>query len=335
MNKKRVLYITLVFIIAIIVTGMTGCASNENGNNNNNDNNNNNADSGDASPMFISIASGSPGGAYFPLGAGMAKVITDNIEGVFAQSESTGASVENTRLVGSGASEMGMVMANVAYDAYAGEGDFEGDQQDVVALFSMYPAAQHLIVGADSDIFTVEDLVGKTVSVDAPGSGAEVTSYIILEAAGILDEVNTVNFSQPEAADALKDGQVDAVFYNFAHPAAIIDEIMTTKELRFIPIEDALLDTIIADYAYFTKGTIPAGVYGLEEAVSALTVGNLMLVNSAMDEDFAYELVAAMFKAESLAELVHIHPVADLMNLQDSAVSPIPLHPGAERFFQQ
>ena len=329
MRKKWGLFITLIFIVAIMVTAMTGCGSDNIGNDNNANNN------GDTSPTFISIASGSPGGAYFPLGAGMAKVITDNVEGVFAQSESTGASVENSRLVGSGASEMGMAMANVGYDAYAGEGDFEGDQQDVVALFSMYPAAQHLIVGADSDIYTVEDLVGETVSVDAPGSGAEVTSYIILDAAGIRDDVNTVNFSQPEAADAIKDGQVDAVFYNFAHPGAVVEEIMTTKDLRFIPLEDALLDAIIADYPYFTKGVIPAGVYGLDEDVSALTVGNLMLVNSAMDEDFAYELVQAMFKDESLAELIGIHPVAGLMNVQDSAVTPIPLHPGAERFFQE
>ncbi|MCW3489682.1 TAXI family TRAP transporter solute-binding subunit [Dethiobacter alkaliphilus] len=329
MKKKWTMFITLIFVVAVMVTALTGCGE---GNGNVNGDNN---DTGDASPSFISIASGSPGGAYFPLGAGMAKVITDNVEGVFAQSESTGASVENARLVGSGASEMGMAMANVAYDAYAGQGDFDGDQQDVVALFSMYPAAQHLIVGADSDIYSIEDLVGKTVSVDAAGSGAEVTSYIILEAAGIRDEVNTRNFSQPEAADALKDGQVDAVFYNFAHPGAVVEEIMTTKDIRFIPIEDELLDAIIDDYPYFTKGVIPAGVYGLDEDVSALTVGNLMLVHSDMDEDFAYALVEAMFKEASLDELVGIHQVAALMNLQDSAVSPIPLHPGAERFFQE
>jgi uncharacterized protein len=287
-----------------------------------------------AGPKFITVASGSPGGAYFPLGAGIAKVLTDKIEGVFAQSESTGASVENSRLVGRGESDMGMAMANVAYDAFVGQGAFDGDKQDIVALFSMYPAAQHLFVSADSNIFTIEDLVGKKISVDAAGSGCEVTSYIILEAAGIRDKVTTVNLSQPEAADAIKDGNVDAVFYNFAYPGAVVEEILITKNIRFIPLETALLDKIIADYPYFTKGVIPKGVYKLENDVSALTVGNLMVVHKDMDEELAYNSVKAIFDEGSLKELIGIHPIAKVMSKEVGANSPIPLHPGAERFFQ-
>ncbi len=285
-------------------------------------------------PRLVTVASGSPGGAYFPLGAGIAKVITDKVDGVFAQSETTGASVENTRYVGRGESDMGMAMANVAYDAYVGQGSFENDKQDIVALFSMYPAAQHLFVSADSDIHTVADLVGKRISVDAAGSGCEVTSYIILEAAGIMDQVTTVNLSQPEAADAIKDGNVDAVFYNFAYPGAVVEEILITKNLRFIPLDNELLDTIIADYPYFTKGVIPAGVYKLESDVSALTVGNLMVVHKDLDEELAYNFVKAIFDEGSLAELIGIHPIAKVMNTTVAANSPIPLHPGAERFFQ-
>lgn len=288
-----------------------------------------------SSPEFIVIASGSPGGVYFPLGAGMANIISRDVDGVIAQSESTGASVENVRYVGRKESEMGMAMANVAYSAYAGEGDFADDRQDIVALFAMYPAQQHLIVAASSDIHSVADLVGKTVSVDAPGSGCEVTSYIILEAAGIRDDVRTANYSQPEAAEALKDGNVDAVFYNFASPGSVVDEIMITRELRFIPIEDAILDAIIADYPYFTKGVIPAGHYGLAEDVSALTVGNLMVVHEDMDEDMAYNIVKTLFSENSLHEMSGIHPIGRVMNTSVAAISPIPLHPGAAKFFAE
>jgi TRAP transporter TAXI family solute receptor len=326
MKRKWILFWTLIFAVSLLALAVSGCAPAGNGDE---------EDTGPTGPSYITVAAGSPGGVYFPLGAGIAKVITDKVDGVVAQSESTGASVENSRLVGSGESDMGMAMANVAYDAYAGQGSFEGDQQNVVALFSMYPAAQHLIVSADSDIYSVDDLVGKRISVDAAGSGAEVTSYIILEAAGIRDDVNTVNFSQPEAADALKDGIIDGLFYNFAFPGAIVNEILTTKNIRFIPLTDDLLDTIIADYPYFTKGVIPAGVYELTEDISALTVGNLMLVNADMDDDTAYNYLTAIFNEDSLAELVGIHPIARLMNTVDSAVSPIPLHPGAERFFRE
>ncbi|MBW6464326.1 MAG: TAXI family TRAP transporter solute-binding subunit [Bacillota bacterium] len=284
--------------------------------------------------IFIVIAAGSPGGVYFPLGAGLAYVFERRIPGVTAMSETTGASVENSRLVARGESEMGMVMANVAWDAYVGEGAFEDDGElPVRTLFSMYPAQQHLITLANSGIETIEDLVGMTVSVDAPGSGAEVTSYIILEAAGILDQVNTVNYSQPEAAEALLDGQVDAVFYNFASPAAVVEQIVASRDAHFVPVEADLIDTILAEYPYFSPGFIPAGHYGLTEDVSALTVGNLMLVNEDMDEQLAYDLLTAIFHEDSLAELVGIHPIASNFQVVLASEAPVPFHPGAERFF--
>lgn len=286
-------------------------------------------------PQFIVVSAGSPGGVYFPLGAGIAKVITDKVDNVIAQSETTAASVENCRLVGGGESEMGMAMANVAYDAWAGEGDFEGDDQPIQALFSMYPAQQHLIVLEDSDIHSVDDLAGNTVSVDAPGSGAEVTSHIIMDAAGITDEVDAVNYSQPEAAEALKDGLVDAVFYNFASPAAVVEEIKATHEVRFIPLEESLMDDIIEDYPYFTMGVIPEGHYGLEEDVAALSVGNLMVVHEDMSEDMAYDLLSAIFEEESVEELIGIHWIAENFQPDLASESPIPLHPGAERFFDE
>lgn len=285
-------------------------------------------------PQFIVVSAGSPGGVYFPLGAGIAKVITDKVDNVIAQSETTAASVENCRLVGGGESEMGMAMANVAYDAWAGEGDFEGDTQPIQALFSMYPAQQHLLVLEGSDIYSVEDLVGKSVSVDAPGSGCEVTSYIILETAGIIDEVDTRNYSQPEAAEALKDGLVDGVFYNFASPAAVVEEIKATHEVRFIPLEEDLMDAIIEDYPYFTKGFIPEGHYGLDEDISALTVGNLMVVHEDMSEDMAYDLLAAIFDEASVEELIGIHWIAENFQHDLAKESPIPLHPGAESYFE-
>ena len=285
--------------------------------------------------IFIVVAAGSPGGVYFPLGAGLAYVFERRIEGATAMSETTGASVENCRLVAAGESEMGMAMANVAWDAYVGEGAFEDDGElPIRTLFSMYPAQQHLLTIEGSGIESVADLAGKTVSVDAPGSGAEVTSYIILEAAGIMDEVNTVNYSQPEAAEALIDGMVDAVFYNFASPAAVVDQIQAARDVKFVPMSAELMDAIIEDYPYFSPGAIPEGHYGLEEDVPALTVGNLMLVHEDMDEQLAYDLVQAIFHEDSLNELIGIHPIAQNFQVALAAEAPVPFHPGAERFFE-
>jgi uncharacterized protein len=332
--RTKVLAYLLLFLLVFAAFGAVGCTPDppppENG-----------EDQEDPppppGPTFITLASGSPGGAYFPLGAGMAQMISNKVDNVVAQSTSTGASVENARLVARGEAEMGMAMANIAYNAIKGEVQFaaDGALSQLVALFSMYPAPQHLIVAANSPIQSVQDLEGKRVSIDAAGSGCAVTSEIILKAAGIWDKVDARNYSQPEAADALKDGTVDAVFYNFAVGTAIINEIQFTTKLRFIPLEDELLNAVIAGHPYFTKGFIPAGAYsGLEEDVPALTIGNLMLVHKDMDADLAYEIVKAIFHADSLKGLAAIHPIGAELSKAKGGDTGIPLHPGAARFFQ-
>lgn len=284
----------------------------------------------------ITIAAGKPVEIYFPLAAGLAYVIERRIENITVIAETTGASVENCRLVGSGKSEMGMAIANVAWEAYAGEESFEDDGKlPVRTLFSMYPAQQHLLTHEDSDIESVEDLAGKTVSVDAPGSACEDTSYIILETAGIMDEVDTVNYSHPEASEALIEGTVDAVFYNFASPAVVVEDIITASDVRFVPIGDGLIDTIIEGYPYFSPGVIPEGHYGLEEDVPALSVVHLMLVHEDMNEHLAYALVEAVFDKDSLEELIGIHPIARNFQVTTASEAPVPFHPGAERFFEK
>ncbi len=288
-----------------------------------------------ADVTYITLAAGSPGGAYFPLGAGIAKVITDKVDGIWAQSETTGASVENCRLVAAGESEMGMAMANIAYSAYSGTGAFEEDGAlPIRSLFSMYPAPQHLITLETSDIKSLDDLVGKKVSIDAAGSGCAVTSEVILRAAGIWDEVETYHYSQEEAAEALKDGTIDALFYNIATPAAAVTSIEAVRPIRFISLGDDLISAINAEYPYLTRGVISAGTYTYaKEDVTVINIGNLIVVNEAMDDNMAYNLLEAIFDEGSLAELVGIHPAAGAINLTDSRVVGIPLHPGAERFF--
>ncbi len=282
---------------------------------------------------FIVIGSASPGGVYFPLGMGIAKVITDNVEDVFARSETTGGSVMNCQLLGAGSLDMAMAMANVALDAYEGIGSFAGDAQPLEAMFSMYPSVQHLIVSAGSNIYAVEDLAGKTVSVDAAGSGGEVVSLIILETAGILDQVNTQTHPQLEAANALIDGEVDAVFYNLPYPSQAVETIIGEIDVRFIPISENLFDDIYAAHPYFTFGVIPEGVYQLDSDVPSIMVGNLMLVHQDMDEDLVYDILTAIFLESSIEELLGVHHVANFFQIALASETGIPLHPGAQRFF--
>jgi TRAP transporter TAXI family solute receptor len=198
-----------------------------------------------AKKKFLTLASGSPGGVYYPLGGGMAVVIQKTTD-LRCAAESTGASVENCRLVGAGESDMGMVMGSIAYIAIQGKEPFE-KKFPLVALFQMYPAPEHIVTVSGKGIKSIKDLKGKKVSIDVPGSGCAVMAKAILEEYGfnLEKDLTIAHLSQSESVQALKDGVVDAVFFNFAYPGAAVLDLAATREIVLVPVEPGMADKII------------------------------------------------------------------------------------------
>ncbi|MCG2740348.1 MAG: TAXI family TRAP transporter solute-binding subunit, partial [Syntrophaceae bacterium] len=289
--------------------------------------------------IFLTLASGSPGGAYYPLGGGMSVIIQKTVEGFRCAAESTGASVENSRLVGNGDSDMGMVMGSVGYNASQGKAPFE-KKYDVVALFQMYPAPQHLVTTAQSGIKSIADLKGKKVSIDVPGSGCSTMAKIILEEAGfnLEKDLTIANLSQTESVQALKDGVVDAVFFNFAYPGSAVMDLAATRDIVLVPVDQKLADKIVKKHPYYVKIVIPGKTYSkVDQDVLCLGDSNVMIANKNMKDDVAYKVVKAIYSnvKEGKYALINVHPVAAQLTPQNAVNSPLPLHPGAAKYFKE
>lgn len=289
--------------------------------------------------IFLTLASGSPGGAYYPLGGGMSVIVQKTVEGFRCAAESTGASVENSRLVGNGDSDMGMVMGSVGYNATQGKAPFE-KKYDLVALFQMYPAPQHLVTTAQSKIKTIADLKGKKVSIDVPGSGCSTMAKIILEEAGfnLAKDLTIANLSQTESVQALKDGVIDAVFFNFAYPGSAVMDLAATRDVVMVPVEQKLADQIIKKYPYYVKIVIPGKTYAkVDYDVLCLGDSNVMIANKKMKDDVAYKIVKAIYSnvKEGQYALINVHPIAAQLTPQNAVNSPLPLHPGAAKYFKE
>ncbi|MBU4581963.1 MAG: TAXI family TRAP transporter solute-binding subunit [Proteobacteria bacterium] len=289
--------------------------------------------------IFLTLASGSPGGAYYPLGGGMSVVIQKTVPGFRCAAESTGASVENSRLVGNGESDMGMVMGSVGYNASQGKAPFE-KKYDVVALFQMYPAPQHLVTTAQSGIKSIADLKGKKVSIDVPGSGCSTMAKIILEEAGfnLEKDLTIANLSQTESVQALKDGVVDAVFFNFAYPGSAVMDLAATRDIVLVPVDQKLADKIVKKHPYYVKIVIPGKTYSkVDQDVLCLGDSNVMIANKNMKDDVAYKVVKAIYSnvKEGKYALINVHPVAAQLTPQNAVNSPLPLHPGAAKYFKE
>ena len=292
-----------------------------------------------AAKNFITLGSGSPGGVYYPLGGGMAVVIEKADIGVRCAAESTGASVENSRLVGSEETDMGMVMGSVAYKATKGQEPFE-KEYPLVALFQMYPAPEHIVVLKDSGIASVKDMKGKKVSIDVPGSGCATMARAILEEYGfdLEKDLTLANLSQSEMVQALKDGTIDVAFFNFAYPASAIMDLAATRDIELVPLEEEMVNKLVEKYPYYIKSVIPGGTYtDVANDVLCLGDSNVMVAHKDMDEELAYNLVKTIFEnvTEGQYALVNVHPIAKAFTPQNAINSPIPLHPGAMKYFKE
>jgi len=284
----------------------------------------------------ITFGTGSPGGVYYPLGGAMADLWTKLLkaEGIEVTAESTAASVENCRLAGSGEIEIGMAMASVAFKAYKGIVQFEGKPQSILGLFSMYPAPQHILT-LDPNIKSIRDLKGKKVSVGAPGSGNETIARLIIETAGMTyDDMKVSYYSQPEAAQALKDRNVDVVFWNFAYPGSAVQEVTAVRDAYFVSVDDDIIKKMLTEFPYYQEGKIPANTYkGQDYDVITIQDGNDVVINKDVDENTAYLLVKNLF--ENAKEIHNVHPVALQLIPENGVRTVTPLHPGAEKYFKE
>lgn len=285
----------------------------------------------------LSIATGGTGGVYYPIGGGLAEMIGRHIDGYTAVAEVTGASVENMGLIHREDSDLAIALADTVYQAYSGTGAFEGRQvSDVRAIASVYPNAVQLVALQGSGISSLEDLKGKRVSVGAPGSGTELNARALLESNGITYSditVQRLNFN--ETADALRDGDIDAGFWSVGPPTSSILSLATTRDIRLISFTEEEIQNAISAEPVFAPYTLEANTYeGVTEDTHTIGIPNVLTVNAAMPEELAYQITKVLF--EKVDELRAIHPAANDTTVEFTMTStPIPLHPGALRYFEE
>jgi TRAP transporter TAXI family solute receptor len=287
----------------------------------------------------ISIATGGTGGVYYPLGGGLAALISKYLPGVEATAEVTTASVDNMKLLYANRVALAFTLPDTAFDAYRGQLKGLNEKIAVRTIAALYSNFMHIVALDESGIKSVADLKGKRVSTGAPGSGTEVQGLRVLEAygLGVKDLRAQDRLGVAESAGALKDRKIDAFIWDGGLPTAAVLDLGATPgiRIRLIPHADAV-PKMVAKYGplYFV-GTIPKGIYGgIDSDISVVAATNLLTVHERLDESMAYQLTKVLH--EHTAELVAVHQAAKGITLKSAVVgSPIPFHPGALRYYKE
>jgi len=312
---KRIFIIALALTVALTVV-LTGCQPQQ---------------------QFLTIATGSTAGVYFPLGGGLAKIINENIRGMEASVRSTGASVANVNLLAEKQVELAFIQNDIAYFGFTGTEMFVDKKNDQLrGIAIIYPEVVQLVVTEASGIRTIADLKGKRVSVGAHGSGAEANSRQILEAFGIrhADFAKTDFLSFAEASTNMRDGHIDAAFVTSGFPTAAVTEMATSINVRLIPITGQPVQALRTLYPFYTEVTIPAGTYrGQTEDIATIAVKAMLVVRADVSEQLVYNITKALFANLPAFGAAHVRG-KDLTLATAQQNMPIPLHPGAERFYR-
>src|SRR5215813_2672433 len=187
-----------------------------------------------AQGLNIAIATGGTGGVYYPLGGGMANVLSKYVPGVQATARVTGGSVDNLKLIGTQQSEVALTMVDASLDALKGEDKFKGHPVEVRTLMVLYPNRMHVVTIEGTGIEKMADLKGKRVSTGSPGSATEVMAFRVIEAAGLDKDkdMRRERLGVAESVNAIKDGKIDAFFWVGGLPTAAVTDLGATPGLK-------------------------------------------------------------------------------------------------------
>ncbi|MEZ3186320.1 TAXI family TRAP transporter solute-binding subunit [Pseudomonas sp. LM13] len=289
-----------------------------------------------AAPTFINILTGGTSGVYYPIGVALSQQY-NKIDGAKTSVQATKASVENLNLLQAGRGELAFSLGDSVADAWNGVEDagFKAPLKRLRAIAGTYNNYIQIVASEESGIKTLEDLKGKRISVGAPKSGTELNARAIFKAAGLsYEDMGRVEFlPYAESVELIKNRQLDATLQSSGLGMAAIRDLASTMPVTFVEIPAAVVDKIESDA--YQAGVIPAGTYDGQDAdVPTVAITNILVSHEKVSDEVAYQMTKLMF--DNLSALGNAHSAAKDIKLENATKNlPIPLHPGAERFYKE
>lgn len=289
-----------------------------------------------SSDSTIRFGTAGVGGMYSAFANAYTQLAADENDDLQFQVRSTAGSAANLRLLSENYIQLGIAQADVTDEAYHGTGDFEGSKtRGYSAVAALYTEACQIVVRADSDIETPDDLIGRTVSIGEEESGTERNAKQILQIYGLSDDLITCkNYDYTEAAEALTSGEIDAMFCTAGVQTTVIEELTRDCDIRLLSIDETHAQKLIRAYPSYVDYVIPADTYtGQTQEIPTIGVQSLLLVSDELSEDTVEKLTEALF--------THSQEIQYALSMDlkmDAATATqdvsIPFHPGAAAYYE-
>lgn len=292
------------------------------------------------SPRLFRIGTGGQTGVYYPIGKLIAKAITEagGIPEYIGVAQHSAGSIANVRSLAAGEIEAGLVQADVAAWAFAGDHVFRGEPGvgAVRAVASLYPEYLQIVTRRDANIRSVADLRGKRISLDETGSGTLAAMRIVLDAHGMGEtDLRPVYLKPVFTRDKMISGELQGFVMMAGAPMAAVVQVLDTG-IAIVPVAPGVAAGIQARHPYLVPGVIPGGAYPGIPETPTVQVHALLVVNASMNPELVHRLTDVLWRATTLGMLVGGHPQGKAIRPETALTGiSIPLHEGADRYYRQ
>lgn len=324
----RKYFIVLISIIALV---LSACSDGGDGSSNDNQQ--------EGKKKYLTIATASSGGTYYPIGVGLGNLWTEKIDGLNATGQSSAGSVENIDLLRNGEADIAILQGLIGAQAVEGSGNFEDNPYDDLRSIAMlWPNIEHFVL-ADNKVKTgtIEDIAGNSFSVGPQASGTEQSTLTIMEGIGLTkDDIKPEYLGYDDTISAMRDGRLDGGSVPAGIPvSAVMDMYASGFKATVLEVTDEQLDAINDIYNTWFRFVIPAGTYpNVDEDINTIGMPNFLGVSKELNEDQVYELTKVMY--ENLDAVHEIHNSAKEVSLETALDGlPAPLHVGAYKYFKE
>jgi TRAP transporter TAXI family solute receptor len=287
----------------------------------------------------LTFLTGPSTGAYFHLGKALADIYNAKIPEahVTAQgADGPGGAGANAEAIESGHADVAFSRSDLAYLAFR-SGSTRDDQPHghLRAIAVLYTNAVHVVVRRDSGIRRWADVRGKRVQLgdESAGNGGTLTRMILEGEDLSLDDVQMVP-NPRNAVARLKSGELDVRIFASAYPLGTIDGVGSANGLDLLPIDPEAVDRLRTRFPFFKPAVIPKRTYpGQEIDYQTVGIDGLLLCRDTVPESLVYQMTRSLF--EALPDLMRDQPAARLINVGRAPATPVPLHPGAARYYRE
>ncbi len=295
----------------------------------------------------VTLATASSGGSYYPVGVALSTIVSGKLAGkkIRMSPITTGGSAENIDLIRTNEAQMAIMMGLYGRDGYTASGTRKGrpkvkNLRSIAALWQNYE--QYVVRRSKVRSGDISDLgsLGSRFSIGPRNSGTEGSSRLILGAIGIKPEAafSVTNMKYGAAAEAFQNGRIDGMSATAGVPTPAVAQVYVTSggDVTVLNVTDEQLAKINdAAGGLFTRAIIPAGTYrGQGKDIKTIKQPNFLAASADLSKDTVYEIAKAMF--ENLPQLQQAHGAARAIKLESALDGlPVPLHPGAIRFYEE